>query len=242
MKDELAALEELQLVDLEILELRKELSSIPENLEAMRADVARIGDILEREKSRLEEAEQWRKDREKEIALQNELLGGSKAKLQGARNEKEQKAAQREIDTIRKTIQEREEEALKVMEAMEQYRSAIEEHTGEFGELEKQLKASEEEGRVRMGEIEVKIGETEKRRTDLVDRVPVATLRLYERIHKRLGRAVVEAVDGHCTGCNMEILAQMYNELQAGEKIFQCANCFRILYFKPKEEADETEA
>ena len=148
MANELEFLEELQTIDLEILKQRKELNAIPQNLQAMRNDVAHVGEILQREKERLEEAEQWRLDREKDIVLQNDLLNKSKIKLQAVRNEKEQKAAQREIDAVRKTIQEREEETLKVMEASEQYRSAIEEHTAEFAELEKQLKDSEDEGKV----------------------------------------------------------------------------------------------
>ncbi len=238
MKNELAALEELQSLDLEILEHRNELSAIPKNLEAMRTDVAHVGELLNREKERLEEATQWRQEREKEIALQNELLTKSKAKLQAARNEKEQKAAQREIDTIRKTIQEREEEALKVMEASEQYRKAIEEHTKEFGELESQLKDSEVEATARMKTIEATIDSTAQKRAELVNAVPQKTFRLYERIHKRLGRAVVPAEGGHCTGCNLDILPQMYNELQRGDKIYQCSNCYRIMVFKPKETDD----
>ena len=241
MANELEFLEELQTIDLEILKQRKELNAIPQNLQAMRNDVAHVGEILQREKERLEEAEQWRLDREKDIVLQNDLLNKSKIKLQAVRNEKEQKAAQREIDAVRKTIQEREEETLKVMEASEQYRSAIEEHTAEFAELEKQLKDSEDEGKARMSEIEVNIGKTAERRNELIGRVPEKTLRLYERIQKRLGRAVVEAEEGHCTGCNMEILPQMYNEIQRGDKIFQCSNCYRILIYKPRSESQDSD-
>lgn len=241
MKDELAALEELQSLDLEILEQRKELSAIPENLKAMRSDVAHVGEILEREKERLTESEQWRLDKEKDIVTQNELLAKSKVKLQTVRNEKESKAAQREIDGIRKTIQEREEEALKVMEAIDQYRSAIENHSQEFAELEKQLFESEEEGKTRIQEVEADIGKTEARRQELVDRVPQKTYRLYERIHKRLGRAVVEALEGHCAGCNLDVPPQMYNEIQRGDKIHQCPYCFRILIFREQQQADESD-
>ncbi|MCP4678651.1 MAG: hypothetical protein GY854_24690 [Deltaproteobacteria bacterium] len=241
MIDELVSLEELQTLDLEVLEKRKELRAIPENLEAMRSDVAHVGDILEREKNRLEEAVVWREQREKDVALQNELLAKSKAKIQAARNEKELKAGQREVDTIRKNIQEREEEALKMMEAIEQYRAAIKEHNSEFAELEKQLEESEQAGQTRMREMEIEIAKTDAHRNVLVERVPEKTYRLYQRIQKRLGSAVVEAEDGHCTGCNIGILPQMYNEIQRGDKIYQCANCFRILFFKPKVEEEETE-
>ena len=232
MKDELSALEELQILDSEILSQSTELTTIPENLQAMREDVAHIGEILEREKERLAEAEQWREDREKDVALQNELLNKSKSKLQTARNEKENKAAQREIDAIRKNIQDREEEAIKLMEAIDQYRAAIDKHATEFAELERQLAETEQEGKARISEIEAIVAKSDDRRAALVKRVPDKTYRLYERIRKRLGAAVVEAEEGHCTGCNMDIRAQMYNELQRGDKIYQCSNCFRILIYK----------
>ncbi len=241
MKNELASLEELQTLDSGTLEHRNELGAIPENLEAMRGDVTHVGEILDREKERLAEAEQWRLDREKGISSQNELLIKSKAKLQVARNEKENQAAQREIDTIRKTIQEREEETLKVMEAIDQYRVAIDKHTSEFKELEKQLADSEGEAKARMAEIETEIRKTEARRAEIVGRIPEKTMRLYDRIQKRLGQAVVEAVDGSCTGCHIGILAQMYNELQRGDKLYQCPNCFRILIYKEKTDPEVAE-
>ncbi len=239
MKSELAALEELQHLDLKTLDLHNELKGIPENLEAMKAEVGHIASLLQKEKERLEEAEQWRLDREKDVAAQNAMLAKSKVKLQTVRNEKEHKAVQREIDNIRKNIQDREEEAIKVMEAIEQYRSAIEDHTREFGELEAQLRESEEQAKARMADLEEAIGKVNSRKGEITARVSPELLRLYKRIHKRLGRAVVEAKDGYCMGCNMEILAQAYNELQRGDKLYQCANCFRILVFKPKEESEE---
>ncbi len=236
MRNDLAALEELQNLDLENLELRNELKGIPLTIEETRNNVSHIAEILEREKQRLKEGEEWRHDHEREISLQNELLTKSKAKLQAARNEKENKAAQREIDTIRKIIQEREKEALEVMEAIEQYRVAIEEHSKEFGELEQHLKATEEEGKARIDAVEAKIGETAANRSELASKVPQQLLRQYERIHKRLGLALVEVIDGGCTGCNMNLPPQMYNELQRGDQIFNCPQCYRILVFKKTEE------
>jgi len=232
VQNDLAALEALQDLDLQNLDLRKELSGIPETIEEMRKNVAHIGEILERERVRLKEAEEWRRDREREVLIQNEMLIKSKTKLQASRNEKESKAAQREIDIIRKNIQEREKEAIEVMEAIEQYRVAIEEHTREFGELEQHLRETEEEGAARVAQVEARIGETASKRADLAARVPKALLGNYERIHKRLGVALVEVVDGSCTGCNMGLPPQMYNELQRGDKLFNCPWCFRILVYK----------
>lgn len=232
MKSELAALVELQAIDLETLELRTELKTLPDSIKEMREDVARVGEMLERERQRLEEAETWKAERERDLALQGDLLGKSKAKLQGARNEKENKAAQREIDTLRKNIQDREEETVKILEAIEQYRLAIDTHSAEFVELERHLAESETEAHARMNELEATIGKTDSRRKEIASRISPQTFRLYERIHKRLGTAVVSAMDGKCTGCHMEILAQRYNELIRGDVLHQCTNCFRILIYK----------
>jgi predicted nucleic acid-binding Zn-ribbon protein len=237
---DLAALLELQRLDLDNLELRKTLQGIPENIEETRRNVAHIGEILEKERQRVTDAEVWRRERERDVAIQGELLGKSKAKLQAARNEKENKAAQREIDTIRRTIQEREKEVLQVMEVIEQCRVAIAEHSDEFAQLEVHLKAVEDEGRVRMAEVEQRIGETSALRAELAGRVPAPLLKQYERLHNRIGIAVVEAADGKCTGCHMNLPPQQYNELMRGDKLFTCPACVRILvYRKPASEEPE---
>jgi len=241
LQEELEALEQLQNLDLSTLSIRTELKEIPENIEETQKNVAYVGDLLQKERSRLEESEKWCVDRERDISLQTDMLSKSKAKLQASRNEKESKAAQREIDTLRKTIQEREKEILDVMEAINQYRLRIEEHTKEFRELEETLSATEESGKVRMAEIESELNSTKARRAELAGRVPDKTLRLYERIYKRLGKALVEVVDGSCSGCNMGIQPQVYNEIQKGEKIFTCSFCHRILIYKPVENADTDE-
>ena len=243
MLQDLVALLELQRLDLDNLELRKTLQGIPESIEETRRNVAHIGEILEKERQRVADSDAWRRERERDVEIQNELLSKSKAKLQAARNEKENKAAQREIDTIRRTIQDREKEVLQVMEAIEQYRVAISDHSTEFAELEAHLRAAEEEGRVRMAEVEGKIGETGARRTELASRVPAPLLRQYERLHKRIGVAVVEAADGKCTGCHMNLPPQQYNELIRGDKLFTCPACVRILvYRKPRSEEPEAGA
>jgi len=229
---DLAALLELQRLDLDNLELRKTLQGIPENIEETRRNVAHIGEILEKERQRVTDAEAFRRERERDVEIQNELLSKSKAKLQTARNEKENKAAQREIDTIRRTIQEREKEVLQVMEAIEQYRVAIADHSREFAELEVHLKAVEDEGRVKMAEVEQKIGETGAQRAELASHVSPPLLRQYERLHKRIGVAVVEAAGGKCTGCHMNLPPQQYNELMRGDKLFTCPACVRILVYK----------
>jgi predicted nucleic acid-binding Zn-ribbon protein len=37
--------------------------------------------------------------------------------------------------------------------------------------------------------------------------------------------------DGFCTGCNVRLRPQMYNEVRTGESIATCDSCSRLLYY-----------
>jgi predicted nucleic acid-binding Zn-ribbon protein len=46
------------------------------------------------------------------------------------------------------------------------------------------------------------------------------------------GIAISQVVNATCSGCNMNIPPQMYNELQKRDSLKFCPNCERIIYWK----------
>jgi predicted nucleic acid-binding Zn-ribbon protein len=56
-------------------------------------------------------------------------------------------------------------------------------------------------------------------------------LRLYERVAKRHGRAVVPVEGGVCLGCFMGLPTSAQIKPKPGENIRVCENCGRILYW-----------
>jgi uncharacterized protein len=241
VQQDLANLLKLQELDLKTIDIRRELDDIPAQIEDVRQNVETIRMILQKEQKRLEDAEGWKTDREKEIALQNDLLTKSKSKLQAARNEKENKAAQREVDTIKKNITDQEKELMELMEAIEQYRIAIDEHKKEFAELEDHLRATESEGKARMEEIKSILSETDGGRKALTSQIAPKSLRFYERIQRKLGQAIVSITEPICAGCNFGVLPQKFIELQRGESVITCQNCLRILVFSGEPFIESTE-
>lgn len=231
VQQDLANLQKLQDLDLKTIDIRNELADIPSQIENIRQNVETVRVILQKEQKRLEEAEAWKTNKENEIALQNELLAKSKAKLQAARNEKESKAAQREIDTIKKNISDEEKELIELMEAIEQYRIAINEHKKEFGELEDHLKATEQDGHARMAEISSALAKADDGRKEITVLISQKNLRMYERIQRKIGNAIVSVSEPICSGCNFGMLPQKYIELQRGETIISCQNCMRIFVY-----------
>jgi len=229
---DLQALEKLQQIDVRVDEESQALEEIPARLDELRKDVERVGSLLESEKERLAEMEKWHRDQEREIELQGELLAKAKNKMQQARNEREHKAAQREIETIRKATQDREEELLGLMDTIEQGRKTVKEHEEEFVSLQSHLEQEEKEARKQLDAVKKKIDKARTGREDIVKQISSPVVSLYERIQKRLGMALVEVQDDHCTGCNMQVEPQRLIELRKGTRLIQCPLCNRILFFK----------
>ena len=55
----------------------------------------------------------------------------------------------------------------------------------------------------------------------------------YERIRRKSPLAVAEATDGRCSACQLELRLQLFQELRRGDRILQCENCRRLLYYSP---------
>ncbi|HEY7534333.1 MAG TPA: C4-type zinc ribbon domain-containing protein, partial [Thermodesulfobacteriota bacterium] len=89
--------------------------------------------------------------------------------------------------------------------------------------------------------IEIKkVYETKKQeKKRVVSIVNPDFLIIYERIRRRNGVAVARARNELCTGCNMNIPPQLFNEVLTNKRMIQCPNCHRILYC---EETSESEA
>jgi len=50
---------------------------------------------------------------------------------------------------------------------------------------------------------------------------------------------IVAVINAVCQGCNMNIPAQMYNELQRGDSLRKCPICERIIYWKKDNKRSE---
>jgi predicted nucleic acid-binding Zn-ribbon protein len=70
-------------------------------------------------------------------------------------------------------------------------------------------------------------------RGSITGRLQPAVLKKYEYIRaRRDGIGLVVLAEGTCQGCHMQLPAQMYNELQRGDRIEVCPSCQRILFFE----------
>jgi uncharacterized protein len=233
LREQLKLLEQLQQFDAKLQETEDALSSLPAKLKSLKDDVSRVEALLEGERQQLAEARRYREELEGAIKADQEQLNKSKVKLTQVRTSKEYMAGQREMEVSRKSAGEREEELLKLMEAIDKSQTSIKVHEEELAALKQHVAEEEKETASKLMDLE------EMRRRQRVERDAMAgtirkdVLSQYEAIRRRRGHAVVAARHGVCTGCNMHLPPQLYNILHRGTSLEHCPSCHRIIYFEP---------
>jgi predicted nucleic acid-binding Zn-ribbon protein len=248
LKDQLRHLEELQRHDARIQELEGARRAIPAKLESMKTDLARIEELLGRERAELDEAERFRRDKDTESKTAESQLTKAKHKLAQVKNSKEYMATQREVESTRKMVAETEEKLLGLIDAAEQARKKIAAHEGDVEKLRQHVANEEREAQAKLATIDTEIATARVGREQATGAVRPDVLKKYAAIRMRRGLAVVAVHNGTCRGCNMNIPPQLYNQIQRGNAIEVCPNCQRIIYWdrlledpdgKPSEPAEK---
>lgn len=65
----------------------------------------------------------------------------------------------------------------------------------------------------------------------LLGSIPEETRALFQRIEKKDVLAIVPISNNVCSGCGLTLPVSLVYAVRAGEKLYQCTNCARILYF-----------
>jgi uncharacterized protein len=237
LREQLKALRELQEEDRKIHEVQKARDAIPAKIDEMRGHLDAIYAILEKERTQLSEAERFRREQEREMKAQAESLQVAKSKT--VRNTKEYTALQREMESQKKSQEEREEEIIKLLSVIEESSKSIAAHEAEYKKLLEEVTSQEKAGREKMAEFDKKLEGFHSRRKELSAKVPKNILARYDQILKRRkdGIAVVEARGGSCSGCHMHLPPQLFNTIIKSQSVELCPSCHRILFFERPEDA-----
>ena len=232
MRDQLKRLEELQRYDAQIQELTNAHKAIPAKLEASQSDFARVEAMLNNERSQLAESQRYYSEQKSQLQTDESSATGAKHKLSQAKNSKEYVAAQREIEATRDSVQSREEEIAKLIEAVNVKEKLLAERASELEVLRKSIDKDAEVARKKMAELEGKIAEIKVDRDKIATGIRPDVLKRYSAIRMRRGLAVTTVRNGTCQGCNMNVPPQLFNVLQRGTTIETCPYCHRIVYWE----------
>jgi len=119
LNDLLTNLLALQSVDDEVREFRTERDSLREKITRLKELLALMTTALNEKCGKLDDASRWYREKEAELRSDNEKVKKAKTKLQTVTKNREYMAMQREIESLRKAYLSKEEEILKLVQAIE---------------------------------------------------------------------------------------------------------------------------
>jgi predicted nucleic acid-binding Zn-ribbon protein len=233
VKKQIEMLARIQEKDENLEVLRQEIQEGPKRIQENEQEMEGLSARLDEDKKRLDKTTKLQRQYEMEVEDCLERIKKSKTRLLEIKSNKEYQAVLKEIEETDKTIQEKEDIILGCMEEMEKLRQAFDEKEKNLASVRQRVENEIKDIQAEMDLAQKQVLEEEGERQKMAEVVDSKILAKYERLRDRKGGvAVSKVVNATCSGCNMNIPPQMYNELQRRDELRFCPNCERIIYWK----------
>lgn len=232
MRDQLLNLLLLQTCDVKVRQIDAAAKALPATLDPLRRDLAKLQGMLDAERAKLAETETWRKDQKELIDREREAMKAAQAKLAGSKNTKEFSAATREVENKRKSIQDREAELRKVVEATNQSTEQLAARDADVETLRQTLATREAAMADELAQLAAQLAEATAARDSARGNVEGSWIKTYDTLAAKRGYAVAPVIKGVCQGCHMALPPQLTNILARMESIETCPRCGRLVYRK----------
>jgi len=230
--EQIRQLVELQHVDDQIHDVKKELNAAPLEVEELTARFQDEEAKLARIMDKLQHMKEQQKRLDIDMEDENSRLKKSKSKLMQVSNNKEFQAMAREMDNMERNTRTHEEERITLREEIENQEQALKDAQVVRDELKIDLATKEANLATRIKKANSEFEKFETLRKKTGGDVPVPVLSRYEFIRRRLNHPVIVPVrDSICRGCHIAIPPQTFIELQRGQQIWSCPNCQRLIYW-----------
>lgn len=227
MVDKLLVLQEC---DIKIRSMEKELKDIPERQEQERTRLIEhkkaLADAEERLKTKQSEIKQF----ELENEVRREKISKFRQQQLEIKTNQEFKAIEVEIKNVESAITGAEDIELNLMENFDEIRHDVE---ARRDALEKENVSVEEDIRLlneRAQNIKIELDNVRAERNGKLSGIDTDWLRQYERVISHKDVALVQLVDGICSGCHMKLPPSVVHDVKKQSQIVSCDYCGRLLY------------
>ncbi len=232
--DQLKVLVELQALDAQIYELKRQKENKPVEAASIKAKQQEFTKEVHALEARYKAFEVKKKELEIELEQKEGQIRKLQSQLFQCKTNKEYSAMQREIEGVKADKSIIEEDVIKMMDEADQLKARQQSERDilkvKEAELQKELAKIDEQVKT----FQKQIDEFQAGRLGLLPKVDPKILARYEKIlEKTKGLALVPVVkEGACGGCNIVLPPQMVNEIMAGTKMIPCESCARLLYIE----------
>jgi predicted nucleic acid-binding Zn-ribbon protein len=241
MREQIEALRKLQAQDHNVVKLERRLAAIPKRLAEIETDLGRLEILLNVERSKLEESRKFKARLEISRQEDEDTVAASKTRLNGIKNARELAAAQREVESARRSAQNRVEEIADLDKAIEAAQVRIVQVEESLTQLRGQCSGEVERLNSEKATLEEAVAKHAQARKAASSRVERSLLSEYERIRGRAGGvAFVPVREQRCGGCKIQVAHRVYVALRAADSIPTCESCGRMLYWAGLFSAEHT--
>lgn len=237
MIEQLRLLIELQTLDSELIAKDRAIKAIPLRAAMVEKPLQEARSNLEFRKKKIEDTEKKKRDKDNLAKDAQDRTSKLKDRSALVKDTKAFNAHQREIDQAERDLKKAKEESSRLADI-------IKAETEEMKALETELALQEQKAAEFKATLETEIKyaenqlkEAKKNRSGILAGIDKDIYSEYLRILKKhMGLAVTPTTGGICTGCRMNIMPQLFVEVQRGDDILHCPQCGRILYYQAAEE------
>jgi uncharacterized protein len=227
----------LQTVDREIKEQKGRKHDLLSELEAKEKEIRAKKREIDVLVANFSEKEKLRSEKDRFFQDEGKKAMDKRMRMNRIKNVKELQALQREIDLMRQTNGELEEELIRIMQEIDAVKAQIQAREAEMATMQEEWLKKQKELEEKIHDIDEAVSQAATRRQSIASQVAGDLISRYELIFSRRGgTAVVEVSAGICQGCFMNIPPQLWNEIIRNEKLHLCPSCQRILFVRPAEE------
>ena len=235
MKGQIAILIKLQALDNEKHSLQLALDQVNSQIESLERPLTDYEQALQKKKEKLENLRKVYRDLDREVQSHRSQIEKSQEKVRSVKTNKEYQSILKEIDDLKARVSNIEDEMLEFLEQIEHIEIDANHDQKTLQKLRKDVKqkkkAIEDESEKKINSLDILLKNRESVGNNLATEVVVQ----FDKVKAKVGLlAVAEAKEAVCQGCHVNIPPQLYNELQRYERLVQCPNCQRIIYFSEK--------
>ncbi len=232
MINQIEQLVALQKVDNQIFDIQKKLNDAPVQIAALKDELT----SCEAQKKHVEDKLQHLHEQEKRLSQEKLEISSksdkSKEKMDQVGNEKELDAVNKEMDTLAKLSQDQSDEGQALHAELELQSDNLKIIEEDLAHAKNKVVEAEENLASLTKESEAELAKLNVAREACTKEIPAPILSRYEFIRQKLKHPVIVSVNaGICTGCNISIPPQVFNELQRAQQIISCPNCQRLVFW-----------
>jgi uncharacterized protein len=229
-KEVLGMLVELQHLEDAMRDMRNTKATLEslqkENAEALEA----FDEMLAAQRAQIDETKAFYAEKEAEIKEAEEQTRRSRNRLGSITNQRELTALNKELEIQRRRTTARNEDLLQLMTQMEGAEADLAAKQTARAALEAQMGEVEQALVEKAAAQASHAGVDQGRRDEIRGKLPRQLVSRFDRVSKALGGlAVANVAGGICSGCRMHVMPQIFIQLQRGESLEQCQNCYRML-------------